>query len=116
MQISYAIAPCSLGRVLVAATERGISAVYLGDREADLAAALREEYPRAEIRRGSGEQSKWVRAIVRHLAGSNPRLDLPTDVVATAFQRRVWEALRSIPLGATRTVLFLFGGSRSEQD
>ena len=103
MNISYTIAPCSLGRVLVAATERGISAVYLGDRNADLVAALRKEYPHAEIRGGLGEGSKWVRAIVQHLAGSNPRLDLPTDVVATAFQRRVWEALRSIPLGATRT-------------
>lgn len=103
MIVSYTIAPCSLGRVLVAATERGISAVYLGDRDSDLAAALRKEYPRAEIRSGPMKNSKWVREIVRHLAGSNPRLDLPTDVVATAFQRRVWEALRSIPLGATRT-------------
>jgi AraC family transcriptional regulator of adaptative response/methylated-DNA-[protein]-cysteine methyltransferase len=103
MNITYTIAPCSLGRVLVAATARGISAVYLGDRDSDLVTALREEYPHAEIRSGSGEHSKWVRAIVRHLAGSNPQLDLPTDVVATAFQRRVWEALRSIPLGATRT-------------
>ena len=103
MNISYTIAPCSLGRVLVAATERGISAVYLGERDSDLAAALRKEYPRAEIRQGSEEHSKWVRAIVRHLAGSNPQLDLPTDVVATAFQRRVWEALRAIPMGATRT-------------
>jgi len=103
MKISYTIAPCSLGRVLVAATERGISAVYLGERDSDLAAALRKEYPHSEIRCGSGERAKWVRSIVRHLAGSNPRLDLPTDVVATAFQRRVWEALRSIPLGETRT-------------
>ncbi len=103
MSISYTIAPCSLGRVLVAATERGISAVYLGDRDSNLVAALRKEYPNAEIRSGSGENSKWVRAIVRHLAGSNPGLNLPTDVVATAFQRRVWEALRSIPLGETRT-------------
>jgi AraC family transcriptional regulator of adaptative response/methylated-DNA-[protein]-cysteine methyltransferase len=103
MSIFYTIAPCSLGRVLVAATERGISAVYLGDRDSDLVAALRKEYPNAEIRGGSGENSKWVRAIVRHLAGSNSGLNLPTDVVATAFQRRVWEALRSIPLGETRT-------------
>jgi AraC family transcriptional regulator, regulatory protein of adaptative response / methylated-DNA-[protein]-cysteine methyltransferase len=103
MNISYTIAPCSLGRVLVAETERGISAVYLGEHDSDLATALRKEYPYAEIRCGSGERSKWVRAIVQHLAGSNSRLDLPTDVVATVFQRRVWEALRAIPLGATRT-------------
>lgn len=103
MKISYTIANSALGRVLVAATDRGISAVSLGDDDARLIAALRQEYPHAEIRHGSGEHSEWVRAIVRHLAGSSPRLDLPTDVVATAFQRRVWEALRSIPSGATRT-------------
>jgi AraC family transcriptional regulator of adaptative response/methylated-DNA-[protein]-cysteine methyltransferase len=103
MNISYTITDCALGRVLVAATERGISAVYMGDHDSDLVAALREEYPNAEIRSGSGEHPKWVRAIVRHLAGSNPQLDLPTDVVATAFQRRVWEALRNIPMGTTRT-------------
>jgi AraC family transcriptional regulator of adaptative response/methylated-DNA-[protein]-cysteine methyltransferase len=103
MSISYTIATCSLGRVLVAATQRGISAVYLGDHDSDLVAALHKEYPNAEIRGASGEDSKWVRAIVQHLAGSNPRLDLPTDVVATAFQRRVWEALRAIPVGETRT-------------
>jgi len=103
MSISYTIASCSLGRVLVAATDRGISAVYLGDRDADLVAALRKEYPHAEIQIGAGEHAKWVREIVRHLAGSNPQLDLPTDVAATAFQRRVWEALRAIPLGSTRT-------------
>src|SRR5258707_9665104 len=105
MNISYSIVPCSLGRVLVAATDRGISAVYLGDRDSDLAAALRKEYPNAEIRSGSGEHAKWVRKIVRHLAGSNPRLDLPTDVAATAFQPRVWEALRALPPLGTRSDL-----------
>jgi AraC family transcriptional regulator of adaptative response/methylated-DNA-[protein]-cysteine methyltransferase len=103
MNISYTIADSALGRVLVAATERGISAVYMGDRDSNLVAALHKEYPRAKIQAGSGVHSNWVRAIVRHLGGSHARLDLPTDVVATAFQRRVWEALRSIPLGATRT-------------
>jgi AraC family transcriptional regulator of adaptative response/methylated-DNA-[protein]-cysteine methyltransferase len=103
MNISYTIADSALGRVLVAETNRGISAVSLGEDDARLTAALREEYPHAEIRRGSGEHSEWVRAIVRHLAGLNPRLDLPTDVAATAFQRRVWEALRAIPPGTTRT-------------
>src|ERR1700716_1818609 len=103
MQISYSIADCSLGRVLVAATDRGISAVYLGDKDEPLAAALRNEYPQADISRNSNKDSEWVRAIVRHLAGSQPELDLPTDVAATAFQRRVWEALRAIPFGTTRT-------------
>jgi len=101
MLIKYTITNCSLGRVLVAATERGVSAVYLGDKDEPLATALYKEYPHAEIRRSSGRHSEWVRAIVRHLAGAQPQLDLPTDVIATAFQRRVWEALRRIPPGAT---------------
>jgi AraC family transcriptional regulator of adaptative response/methylated-DNA-[protein]-cysteine methyltransferase len=103
MNISYTTADCSLGRVLVAGTERGISAVYIGDKDSDLAAALREEYPRAEIQTISETKSKWVRAIIAHLDKSNSPLDLPTDVMGTAFQRRVWEALRAIPLGTTRT-------------
>ena len=103
MSISYAIADSSLGRVLVASTDRGVSAVYLGDQDAELSAALRNEYPYAEIRRDTGDRSQWVRAVVRHVDDPQPRLDLPTDVVATAFQRQVWEALRAIPLGATRT-------------
>lgn len=103
MKISYTISDCSLGKVLVAATERGISAISLGDDDAELVAQLRKEYPHAEVRRGVSNTSRWVRAIVRHLAGSQPRLDLPTDVVATAFQRRVWETLRAIPSGTTRT-------------
>jgi AraC family transcriptional regulator of adaptative response/methylated-DNA-[protein]-cysteine methyltransferase len=103
MQITYTIADCSLGRVLVAGTSRGVSAVYLGEIDARLAEALSKEYPQAEIRRGTAEHAEWVRAIVRHLDGELPQLDLPTDVIATAFQRRVWEALRSIPFGTTRT-------------
>lgn len=103
MQINYTIANSALGRVLVAGTSRGISAVYLGENDARLTAALAKEYPHAEIRRGTPEHAEWVRSIVQHLDGAQPQLDLPTDVVATAFQRRVWEALRSIPFGATRT-------------
>jgi AraC family transcriptional regulator of adaptative response/methylated-DNA-[protein]-cysteine methyltransferase len=101
MVIEYTIANCPLGRVLVAATDRGISAVSLGDKDEPLEAALRSEYPHAEIHRSSRKHSDWVRAIVRHLAGGQLELDLPTDVVATAFQRRVWEALRRIPSGTT---------------
>jgi AraC family transcriptional regulator, regulatory protein of adaptative response / methylated-DNA-[protein]-cysteine methyltransferase len=103
MKISYTIADCSLGRVLVAATDRGISAVSLGDSDSRLLAELRKEYPNAEIRRGTRKSSHWVREIARHLAGTTPKIDLPTDVVATAFQRRVWEELRSIRSGTTRT-------------
>ena len=103
MKISYNISECSLGRVLVATTDRGISAVSMGDNDAKLVAELRNEYPNAEIRHSANGSSSWVRAIVRNIDGSQPELDLPRDVIATAFQRRVWEALRAIPPGTTRT-------------
>jgi AraC family transcriptional regulator of adaptative response/methylated-DNA-[protein]-cysteine methyltransferase len=107
MEIFYTIEECPQGRVLVAATSRGISAVYLGARDRPLEDALRKEYPSAEIHNGAGTLGPWVRAIVKHLQGhlhgGERQLDLPLDVEATAFQRRVWEELRRIPYGTTRT-------------
>lgn len=103
MRISYTIVDCPLGRLLVAATARGVSAVYLGNSDRPLETALRREYPHAEIARDTNGFSTWVRALLRHLEGRDPHLDLPVDVQATAFQRRVWEALRAIPYGSTRS-------------
>ena len=103
MAIHYTIVPCALGRILVAATRRGVSAVYLGDSDARLENALAREYPRAEIHRDAKDLGQWVREIVRRVRGHEPNLDLPLDVQATAFQRRVWDELRRIPYGATRS-------------
>ena len=103
MQISYTIVASPLGRLLVAATQRGISALYLGEDDAKLEAELAKEYPRAEICRNRNGLQEWVRTLLAHLRGQEPNLDLPTDVQATAFQRRVWEELRRIPYGTTRT-------------
>ena len=106
MRIQYTIVNSPLGRLLAGATSRGISAVYLGNSDADMEAELREEYPRAEIfRDGAGTRrlNTWVERILAHLRGQEPNLNLPTDVQATAFQRRVWEELRRIPCGSTRT-------------
>ena len=86
MNISYTVAPCALGRVLVAATERGISAVYMGGRGADLwSASLRKEYPNAEIERAISEKHSrgGFRPSCAIWRGTNPNLDLPTDVAAT---------------------------------
>lgn len=103
MLIKYTTAKSSLGEVLVAATDRGISAVYLGDTSAKLANELRDEYPRAEIVAENGAFSGWVNEIIARLEGSAPRRELPLDLQATAFQRRVWQELQKIPRGATRT-------------
>ena len=103
MKIGYTVAPSSLGKVLVAGTERGISAVYLGDDERALVSALHKEYPRAEIARSAASNSDWLKEILSRVEGRAPSVDLPLDVQATAFQRRVWQELQKIPAGATRT-------------
>jgi AraC family transcriptional regulator of adaptative response/methylated-DNA-[protein]-cysteine methyltransferase len=103
MKIQYAAAKSSLGEVLVAATERGVSAVYLGDAAAKLVKELREEYPQAEIAVARGGFTQWVEEIVSRMEGAAPRRELPLDLQATAFQRRVWQELQRIPRGTTKT-------------
>jgi len=103
MKLGYTIAKSPLGKVLVAATERGVSAVYLGDVENRLVTELREEYPRAEIKSAPDSFQRWVREIVKRMEGKQPRLELPLDLQATAFQRRVWQELQRIPRGRTRS-------------
>ena len=103
MEIGYTTAPTHLGRLLVAGTVKGVSAIYLGDSEGRLEAALRREYPAAKISKNAAQVSRWLRQLARHLSGEQPDLDLPLDVKATAFQRRVWEALQQIPRGRTRS-------------
>ncbi|NPV75393.1 MAG: bifunctional DNA-binding transcriptional regulator/O6-methylguanine-DNA methyltransferase Ada [Anaerolineae bacterium] len=103
MEIQYAIVETYLGRMLVAATRRGVCAVSFGEEDDQLKAALRSEYPRAEIRQAEAGLREWVDALLEHLNGQRPRLDLPLDVQATAFQLRVWEELRKIPRGQTRS-------------
>jgi AraC family transcriptional regulator of adaptative response/methylated-DNA-[protein]-cysteine methyltransferase len=99
--ITYALASCDLGCLLVAATEKGICAVRLGSLETELESAVRDEFSAAHIQRDDGKLKRWVSEILEHLAGKRPALDLPLDVQATAFQRLVWEALRAIPYGST---------------
>jgi AraC family transcriptional regulator of adaptative response/methylated-DNA-[protein]-cysteine methyltransferase len=103
MRIGYTVVACPLGRLLVAATERGLCAVSLGDDEGELEAALLDEYPAARIERDGAGLSRWVAALLKHLSGEQAELNLPLDVQATAFQRRVWEELRAIPYGTTRS-------------
>lgn len=103
MKLGYTIANAKLGKVLVAATERGVSAVYLGDSEAKLLGELRDEYPKAEIAPAKNGLETWVKEIVSRTEGNPPRQELPLDLLATAFQRRVWQELQRIPLGKTRT-------------
>lgn len=102
LRIHYSIVDCFLGRLLVAATEKGICRVSLDEDDKNLERRLFQEFPAAEIHRGGTWLDGWIRSILAHLEGKKPRLDLPLDIQATAFQWRVFEALRSIPYGETR--------------
>jgi AraC family transcriptional regulator of adaptative response/methylated-DNA-[protein]-cysteine methyltransferase len=103
VRIRYTTVPCSLGWLLVAATERGICRISLGDSPARLEQGLRPEFPAADVQRDDTVLGSWVAQLLAHLDGSVRHLDLPIDVRATAFQRRVWEALQRIPYGRTRS-------------
>jgi AraC family transcriptional regulator of adaptative response/methylated-DNA-[protein]-cysteine methyltransferase len=101
-EVAYAIVGSPLGRLLVAGTARGVCAVKLGDRDDQLETELRREYPAALVGRDRSAMSTWVSAILAHLQGRQPHLDLPLDVRATAFQWKVWRYLQTIPYGETR--------------
>lgn len=103
MSIRYTIVASPLGRLLIGATPKGVCAVAMGASSAELERALAREYPAATIAADDHALARWTKAILAHLAGRQPRLDLPLDVQATAFQWQVWDALRSIPYGETRT-------------
>jgi AraC family transcriptional regulator of adaptative response/methylated-DNA-[protein]-cysteine methyltransferase len=102
MDVQYVTVRTPLGRLLIAATPRGVCAVTLGDGVRTLVENLRREYPRARVSKGHSTLAGWARAIVRQLDHPAP-LDLPLDVRATAFQWKVWRALQAIPAGETRT-------------
>ncbi|MHB0858533.1 MAG: bifunctional DNA-binding transcriptional regulator/O6-methylguanine-DNA methyltransferase Ada [Anaerolineae bacterium] len=103
LAITYAIVPCALGWLLAAATERGLCVVRMGDAEGVLEVGLHEEFPAATLRRDDVGLGEPLQALLSYLEGQGTNLDLPVDVQATAFQRRVWQALREIPYGATRS-------------
>lgn len=101
--IRFAVAPCDLGSVLVAATERGVCAITLGDDPDALVLDLRARFPKAEIVGSDADFARSIDAVVRLVAAPARGLDLPLDIAGTAFQRQVWEALRAIPAGRTAT-------------
>jgi AraC family transcriptional regulator of adaptative response/methylated-DNA-[protein]-cysteine methyltransferase len=101
--IVFGIVPSTLGFVAVAATDRGIAHVALGDDEATLERELRASFPQAALERADDRVESATSALVRYLAAGGPWPRLPLDVRATAFQARVWEALTSIAPGATTT-------------
>ena len=103
MTIRYTIMDSPLGRLLVGSTDRGVCAVQMGTSDTELEQALAGEYPAGTLVRHAQADPAWTLEILARLAGRRPRIDLPLDVQATAFQWQVWQALAAIPHGQTRS-------------
>lgn len=103
LRIVTTVVATPLGKLLIAATERGLCAVRLGDTTEALQAELQTEFPLAEIHDDEAQLQLAMEALTQYLSGTNVALNLPLDIQATAFQRRVWEALQAIPYGETRS-------------
>jgi AraC family transcriptional regulator, regulatory protein of adaptative response / methylated-DNA-[protein]-cysteine methyltransferase len=102
-RIRFAVGEASLGAVLVAATDKGVCAILLGDDPEALVRDLEDRFPRAELQGGDAEFERMVAEVVGLIEAPGQRLDLPLDIRGTAFQQRVWAALRAIPPGKTAT-------------
>ncbi len=100
-EIRFAIGECSLGSILVAASERGVCAILIGDDPDALARDLQDRFPRAHLIGGDSHFEQLVAKVVGFVEAPALGLDLPLDVRGTAFQQRVWQALREIPAGRT---------------
>jgi AraC family transcriptional regulator of adaptative response/methylated-DNA-[protein]-cysteine methyltransferase len=101
--IRYTIAESPLGRMLIAATEKGVCAIQFARTDGELIEGLKREFPFAVRRPDDGELQVWVQTLLDHLRGKDLNSSLPLDIRATAFQRRVWEYLQSIPFGETKS-------------
>jgi AraC family transcriptional regulator, regulatory protein of adaptative response / methylated-DNA-[protein]-cysteine methyltransferase len=103
MTIRYTVVQSPLGRLLLAATARGVCRVGMGEGDKALAEDLRHEFPAAEIQRDDAALRGWSSRLLKQSNGWQPQVELPLDIRATAFQKRVWETLKRIPLGSTRS-------------
>ena len=103
--IRFAVGACSLGAVLVAASDRGVCAIFLGDDPEALVRELQDRFPRAEFIGGDAEFELSVAKVVGYIDDPALGIDLPLDIRGTAFQQRVWQALTKIPAGSTATYM-----------
>lgn len=100
-RIGFAIGSSSLGRVLAAASDRGICAILIGDDDAALVEDLHHRFPRADIKAADPDFAATIDAVIAMIEAPGQGLALPLDIRGTAFQERVWQALRAIPAGET---------------
>jgi AraC family transcriptional regulator of adaptative response/methylated-DNA-[protein]-cysteine methyltransferase len=105
--VRYTIASSPLGRMLIGATDKGICSIQFADSDEQLQQGLMREFPFAVRRRDDAAMSEWQQRLARLMQDQPVNLSLPLDIRATAFQRRVWEALQQIPPGQTRSYSFV---------
>jgi AraC family transcriptional regulator of adaptative response/methylated-DNA-[protein]-cysteine methyltransferase len=101
--IRFAIGECSLGSILVAQSERGVCSILIGDDPEILLRDLQDQFPKANLIGGDADYEEVIAKVVGFIEAPSIGLDLPLDVRGTAFQQRVWEALRAVPVGTTVT-------------
>jgi AraC family transcriptional regulator of adaptative response/methylated-DNA-[protein]-cysteine methyltransferase len=101
--ITFAVGECALGAILVASTQKGVCAIALGEDADALVRELQDRFPAAELRGGDADFEAMVARIVGLVEVPGTEMDLPLDIRGTAFQQRVWQALRAIPPGSTAT-------------
>jgi AraC family transcriptional regulator of adaptative response/methylated-DNA-[protein]-cysteine methyltransferase len=101
--IRYTCTESPLGRMLVAATEKGICAIQFGDTDDELVEGLKREFPFAVRRRDDESKRSLTSTVLNQIAGHKPNRSLPLDIQATAFQKRVWTHLQSLPFGTTQS-------------
>jgi AraC family transcriptional regulator, regulatory protein of adaptative response / methylated-DNA-[protein]-cysteine methyltransferase len=101
--IRFAVGECSLGAILVASSEKGVASILIGDDPDALVRDLQDRFPNAELVGGDGAYEQLVARVVGFVEEPGLGLELPLDVRGTAFQQRVWQALRTIPVGTTAT-------------
>lgn len=102
-RLCFAIGQCSLGAILVASSDKGVAAILLGDDPDELARNLQDRFARAELIGGDGDYEAFVAHVIGFVESPGIGIDLPLDVRGTAFQQRVWQALREVPAGKTVT-------------
>ena len=101
--IRYTCTNSPLGRMLVAATDKGICAIQFADTDDELTEGLKREFPFAVRKREDASMRSWTNTVLRQISGHKTNRSLPLDIQATAFQRRVWDHLQSLPFGTTQS-------------
>ena len=108
-EIHFAVAECSLGSILVAQSLKGVCAILMGDDPSALVRDLQDRFPKANIIGGDKKFEKLVAKVIGFVEAPQKGLDLPLDIRGTAFQHRVWDALRRIPPGSTASYTDIAG-------